>query len=150
MRLLTYFAGVIIVCFVPCAVLAQEAVTFSYFLIKASKSETGKTEIDDSLKGLASVLKGTGYTKFQALDANTVSAQPGKSVSVPLTGNYSMVLTPQRNGGTCKVRVQIIETAGQTRKPFLDIVILLKKGKPVAVVGPAIEGGTLLLVFASQ
>ena len=147
MRLLAYLVGVAIFCFLPCAVLAQEAVTFSYFVIKASKSETGETEIDDSLKGLTSVLKGTGYTKFQALGGNSVSEQSGKVISVTLTKEYSLVLTAQRSGDNSAVRVQIIKKAGKGKKTILDTTIPLKTGKPVVVVGPAIEGGTLLLIF---
>jgi hypothetical protein len=129
---------------------AQEAVKFSYFLIKASKSETGETEIPDSLKSLAAVLKQTGYTKFEALGANTLSAQPGKAVSVALTKEYSMTLTPQRDGKTCSLRVQIVEESGGKKKVILDTTVPLKKGKPIIVTGPAIDGGKLVLVFAGQ
>jgi hypothetical protein len=150
MRLLKCFGVVGILCLLPCAVLAQEGVTFSYFLIKASRSETGEIEIDDSLKELAPVLKGTGYSKFQAIGGNRVSGQPGKVISVALTKEYVMALTAQRSGGTCAVRVQIIKKAGREKKTILDTTIPLKRGRPVVVVGPAMEGGTLLLVFVGQ
>jgi hypothetical protein len=150
MRVLTYFAVVVIFWFLPCAIVAQEAVTFSYYMVKASKSDSGEMEIDDSLKGLASVLKGTGYTKFQALGTRSVSTQVGQSTSVTLTGDYSMVLTPQQDGDTCKLSVQIIQKTGESKTTILDVTIPLKKGKPFVVVGPAIEGGTLVLVFVGQ
>jgi len=43
--------------------------------------------------------------------------------------------------------VQITKKAGKGKKTILDTTIPLKTGKPVVVVGPAIEGGTLLLIF---